>query len=72
MRVRILAVVVLLLLVSSLASVLLLRAALFGQLDEDVAESLDREAEEFRLLSQGNNPRTGEPFGGDLEAIFDV
>lgn len=72
MRVRILAVVVLLLLVSSLASVLLLRAALFGQLDEDVTESLDREAEEFRLLSQGNDPRTGEPFGGDLEAIFDV
>lgn len=72
MRVRILAVVVLLLLVSSLASVLLLRAALFGQLDEEVAESLEREVAEFRLLSGGNDPRTGEPFDGELEAIFDV
>jgi len=72
MRVRILAVAVLVLTISSLGSVLLLRAALRNQLDEEVSESLRREAQEFRLLAGGNDPRTGEPIAGDLEAIFEV
>lgn len=72
MRVRILAVVIVLLLASSVGSVLLLRAALLQQLDEEVTVQLDREAEEFQLLSRGSDPRTGEPFDGDLSAIFDV
>ena len=72
MRVRILAVVVLVLTISSLGSVLLLRAALLDQLDDEVSESLAREAQEFRLLADGNDPRTGRPFDGDLEAIFEV
>jgi methyl-accepting chemotaxis protein len=72
MRVRILAVVVLVLVISSLGSVLLLRAALLDQLDEEVSESLAREAQEFRLLADGNDPRTGRPFDGDLAAIFEV
>ena len=71
-RVRILAVVATLLLLSSIGSVLLLRALLLDQLAEEVELDLDQETEEFRLLSAGNDPETGEPFDGDLEAIFDV
>ena len=71
-RVRIIAIVVGLLLVSSLGSVLLLRAVLFERLEEEVAVELDREAQEFLLLSNGNDPATGRPFAGDLPRIFDV
>lgn len=71
-RVRIVAVVVVLLVLSSVGSVLLLRLVLFERLNEEISISLDREAEEFRLLAGGVDPRTGEPFGEDLSAIFDV
>ncbi|WP_081416466.1 sensor histidine kinase [Arthrobacter castelli] len=72
MRVRIVAVVVILLLFSSAGSVLLLRVVLFERLDTEIKVGLDAEAEEFQLLSEGTNPRTGKPFGNDLEALFDV
>ncbi|WP_324277212.1 hypothetical protein [Blastococcus brunescens] len=72
MRVRILAVVVLLLLAASAGSVILLRSALLDRLDEEVAERLEREAEEFRLLRTGNDPSTGRPFGDDVRAVFDT
>lgn len=72
MRVRIVLLLVLLLLVSSLGSLLLLRAALFDSLERDIEASLGREVEEFERLIGGNDPRTGEPFAGDLEAIYDV
>lgn len=71
-RVRILALVVILPVVASIGSVLVLRAVLFERLEDEVTVSLQREAEEFRLLSTGNDPVTGEPFAGDLPAIFDV
>lgn len=71
-RVRIIAVVGSLLVLSSMGSVLLLRVVLFEQLEEEIRVSLEREAEEFQLLAGGLDPRTGEPFGNDLEAIFDV
>ncbi len=71
-RVRILALVVILPVVASIGSVLALRAVLFEQLEDEVAVSLQREAEEFRLLSTGIDPITGEPFAGDLPALFDV
>ncbi|MDQ3714820.1 MAG: HAMP domain-containing histidine kinase [Actinomycetota bacterium] len=72
MRVRILSVVVGLLLMSSLGSVLLLRTVLFQELEQEVQLGLEQEAAEFRLLSAGSNPQTGEPFDGDLKAVFDV
>lgn len=72
MRVRILAVVVSLLLLSSIGSVILLRAVLFERLEQEVRTDLDQEAAEFELLRAGSDPQTGEPFGGDLSAIFDV
>ncbi len=75
-RVRILAVVVILLVVSSIGSefgsVFLLRAVLLQRLQDEVEESLRREVEEFQLLSTGTNPETGQPFDGDLRAVFDV
>ncbi len=72
MRVRILAVVALLLAGSLVVSVVLLRNVLRERLDEEIALAMSREVEEFRLLTQGTNPQTGEPFGDDLEAMFDV
>ncbi|MGH3995413.1 MAG: HAMP domain-containing protein, partial [Pseudonocardiaceae bacterium] len=72
MRVRILAAVVVLLAGSSAVSIALLRGVLLERLDEDITASLQREAEEFQLLSAGFDPRTGRPFGTDLRSVFDV
>lgn len=72
MRVRIVAVVVFLLVLSSVGSIALLRTVLFARLDEGIQVSLEREAEEFRKLTGGVDPRTGKPFGTDVQAMFDV
>jgi len=72
MRVRILAAIIGLLFASSIVSVVLSRGLLFESLDVEIRGDLVREAEEFRRLASGTDPRTGEPFGTDLRAIFDV
>jgi signal transduction histidine kinase len=72
MRVRILAVMVVLLAGSSAVSIIVLRNSLLGRLDDAQRLELRQEAEEFELLSSGLDPRTGEPFGDNLEAIFDL
>lgn len=72
MRVRILAAVVVLLAGSSAVSITLLRGVLLERLDEEISVALQREVEEFQLLAAGLNPRTGAPFGDDLESVFDV
>ena len=72
MRVRILAAVVVLLAGSSAVSIALLRSVLLDHLDEEIAVALQREIEEFELLADGLNPRTGVPFGDDFGALFDV
>ncbi|CAN5398710.1 hypothetical protein BH24ACT12_BH24ACT12_11330 [soil metagenome] len=72
MRVRIVAVIIALQLVSAAGSVVLLRAVLFDRLDDEILVSLENEAEEFQLLSQGVDPDTAEPFDRDLPAIFDT
>lgn len=71
-RTRVLAVVVGLLLLSSSAAVLLLRTSLLDDLDGDVEQSLLRESEEFLRLSRGDDPRTGRPLEGDVQALFDA
>ncbi|MGH9270816.1 MAG: hypothetical protein ACRDZ2_06050, partial [Ilumatobacteraceae bacterium] len=71
-RVRTLVFVVVMLVVSSIGSLLLLRTVLYNRLDDEVALNLGQEAEEFRLLSGGNDPQTGQPFDGDLRAVFDT
>jgi signal transduction histidine kinase len=72
MRVRIVAAMVLLLAGSAIVSIAVNRVALRDRLDEEIQRSMRREVEEFALLEHGLNPRTGEPFGDDLAAIFDV
>ncbi len=71
-RVRILAAVVVLLAGSSAVSIVQLRDVLLDRLDEEITASLEREAEEFQLLVDGLDPRTGRPFGPDVRAVFDV
>lgn len=71
-RTRILLWSLLLMTISSLASVLAVRQILLARLEEQVKETLAQEVKEFRQLRTGRNPKTGQPFGNDIEAIFDV
>jgi two-component system, OmpR family, sensor kinase len=72
-RTRILAAFIILLGASTLVSTVALREILQARADERLERSLDQEVEEFRRLArEGRNPLTGEPFGGDVRAIFDV
>lgn len=48
------------------------RAVLLRRLDREVVVSLDRERRELEVLAAGRNPATGEPFEGDVQAIFDT
>jgi two-component system OmpR family sensor kinase len=72
MRVRILAAVVMLLALSSAASIIVARTSLIERLDQEVKVDLRQEAEEFQLLAGGLNPRTGAPFGDDVQGVFDL
>jgi signal transduction histidine kinase len=72
MRVRILAAVVLLLAASAAVSIVVLRGVLLDRLDEEIELDLRQEVAEFELLAAGNDPRTAEPFGDDVRAVFDV
>ena len=71
-RLRIVAVTALLLAGASIVSFFLLRTALTQRLDEEITTALIREVEEFQILNEGVNPRTGQPFGDDLEAVYDL
>ena len=72
-RVRILAWVIGLLAASTLVTLVLERQILTGRVEQRVDDSLEQEIEEFRVLvREGRNPLTGEPFGSDVRAIFDV
>lgn len=71
-RTRILICYLALMLLSSAASILAVRQILVTRLKERVQQSLQQEIEEFRQLRNGLNPETGQPFGDDIEAIFDV
>jgi two-component system OmpR family sensor kinase len=72
MRLRIVAAVVLLLATSAFVSILVLRTVLLQRLDEAISVNLRDEAQEFELLADGNDPRTGRPFGSDVEALFEI
>ena len=72
-RTRVLLAFVILLALSTAASTLALRQILLARTGERVEQALVQEVDEFRaLVSDGRNPLTGEPFGGDVEALFDV
>jgi two-component system OmpR family sensor kinase len=72
-RTRVLLAFVILLALSTVASTLALRQILLARAGERVDEALVQEVDEFTALATvGNNPLTGEPFGGDVKALFDV
>ncbi len=71
-RGRILASYLILLAFSTVASVAIIRQILLIRLDDRVEATLTQETDEFRRLVGGRNPRTGRPFGGDVQAIFDT
>jgi signal transduction histidine kinase len=70
--VRILAGFVAVLALATVASVLLVRQVLFAQLDDRLDGELVQESRELHRLARGIDPATGEPFGTDVERIFDV
>lgn len=57
---------------SALVSILIIRQLLLVRVEERVEKSLVQEVGEFRRLVGGRNPTTGQPFGDDVAAIFDV
>ncbi|MGH3665102.1 MAG: ATP-binding protein [Egibacteraceae bacterium] len=71
-RVRILTAFVVLLALAALGGTVLDRQVLYRQLDEEIRTDLRQEVGEFKRLAGGVDPSTGEPFGADLRAIFDV
>jgi signal transduction histidine kinase len=73
MRTRVLVSFLVLLLVSTAASVLVLRTVLISRIDDQVTEALTRETDELSEISQeGRDPATGKPFNGDLRRIFNA
>ncbi len=71
MRARILVSFLILLVVSTAASLLVLREVLFSRIDSEVQERLTSQVDELRILTEeGVDPDTGELIDGDLEQIF--
>ena len=61
------------LLAASLAiSAMVTRQMLHARLDREIGRSLAQEVEELRLLAEGTDPDSGEPFGDDAEAILET
>ena len=50
----------------------LIRTVLVNQVEMRVETELRQEAQELERLVGGNDPRTGQPFGTDVAAIFDT
>ena len=73
MRTRVLISFLVLLTVSTAASLLVLREVLLSRIDDEVDETLTediRGLEEFS--ARGVDPATGEPFGGEIRRLFDA
>jgi signal transduction histidine kinase len=51
---------------------MVVRQVLLARVDRQIEQSLAQEVEELRRLAQGTDPSTGEAFGPDAQAIFDV
>lgn len=71
-RMRLLGSMVGLLVVAIVLGVLLQRAVLLRRLASDVDAALQRERDALEQLAGGTDPATGQPFGDDAAAIFDV
>jgi signal transduction histidine kinase len=53
-------------------SAMVTRQVLLARLDRDIDRALTQEVEELRLLAEGTNPETGEPFGDDVESVLET
>jgi two-component system OmpR family sensor kinase len=71
-RPRLLAGFVLVLVLSEVTSVVVLRQMLNSQLKDEIDTRIGQEIDEFRNIAKGSDPRTGRPFGSDVESIFDI
>ena len=69
-RTRILAAFVVLMAFSTVVSVIAIYEVLVVRADDRLDAALQQEVEEFRKFASGINPETGNPFEGDLAAIF--
>ena len=58
--------------IAVVGSVLTGRQVLLGRLDARIDAELRQEVEELRRLATGDDPATGQPFGSDVERIFDL
>jgi signal transduction histidine kinase len=71
-RLRLLAWFVGLLALGTVATVLVVGEVVLQGTDERVRSELIQESEEFASLIGGTDPETGQPFGADVQRIFDV
>ena len=71
-RTRIIASYVVLLALAGISTVLIVRQVLLERVDDRVESNLAQEVGEFRRLAGGIDPATSEPFGADVERIFQV
>ena len=71
-RARILLSFVVLLAFSAVVSILAIDRLLSAGATDRVRQALEQEVGEFKRLAAGRDPRSGEPFGGDVRRIFDV
>lgn len=73
MRTRVLLSFLVLLILSTAASVIVLREVLISRIDDEVSEALTADIDELQALSEGRvDPATGEPFKGQIRRIFDA
>ena len=73
MRGRVLLSFLALLVISTAASVLVLRQVLLSRIDDQVQKSLTEKVDSFsRLTASGFDPRTNEAFRGHLDRVFDA
>jgi two-component system, OmpR family, sensor kinase len=71
LRARILGGYILVLAVATVASLFVLRTVLLNRLDQRINSDLEQEVAELqRLATRGSDPRTGEPFEGNVRRIF--
>lgn len=71
-QIRILAVYCLLILLSFSGAVIAIRRVLLLRLDHRLEQALNQEIQEFRVLVNGKDPDTAQPFGDNIAAIFNV
>ena len=72
-RTRVLVSFLILLVVSTAASLLVLREVLLSRIGGEVQERLTEQVDELRVLTEdGIDPKTGEALHGDLERTFAV